>query len=85
MQPLDEGRVKQMTDAESLIDLVHDKSFVRSVRFDGEYYSSFNCTPQILIDMHRFCVLGNLTWVVDTTFQVADKLWLTDSSYERAY
>ena len=36
MQSLDEDRVKQLTDAESLIDLLHDKSFVRSVRFDGE-------------------------------------------------
>ena len=36
----------------------------------------------MLIDMHRFCVLGNSTWTVDTTFQMADKLWLTDSSYE---
>ena len=54
MQPLDEDREKQMTDVECLIDLAHDKSFVRSVRFDGECYSSFNCTPQMLIDMHRF-------------------------------
>ena len=36
----------------------------------------------MLIDMHRFCVLGNSIWTVDATFQVADKLWLTDSSYE---
>ena len=32
IQPLDEDQVKQLTDAESLIDLMHDKSFVRSVR-----------------------------------------------------
>ena len=36
MHPLDEDRVKQVTDAESPIDLVHDKSFVRSVCFNGE-------------------------------------------------
>ena len=36
----------------------------------------------MLINMHRFYVLENSTWTVGTTFQVAEKLWLTDSSYE---
>ena len=36
----------------------------------------------MLVNMHRFYVLGNSTWTVDTTFQVAGKLWLTDSLYE---
>ena len=36
----------------------------------------------MLIDMHKFCVWASSTWTNDTTFQVADKLWLTDSSPE---
>ena len=31
---------------------------------------------------NRFCVKGNSVWQVDTTFELTDRLWLTDSSYQ---
>ena len=69
-------------DAEELISLIQGETFVQTVRFDSDSYSSVNYLPHMLNDLNRFCVNGNSAFVVDTTFQVADKLWLTDSSYE---
>ena len=70
------------TEAEVLINLVQDDSFVQSVRFDDDCYSSVNYLPYMLNDLKRFCVNGNSPWIVDTTFKVADHIWYTDSSYE---
>ena len=36
----------------------------------------------MLTDLKRFCVDGCLPYIVDTTFQVAEKIWLTTSCYE---
>ena len=77
-----QGKEIILDDAEGLIGLLQSTSFVQSVNFDASSYSSVNYTSNMLKDMHRFCVLGNSTWVVDTTFKVCDQFWLTDSSYE---
>ena len=77
-----QGKEAIPDDADGLIGLLQSGSFAQSVNFDASSYSSVNYTSQMLKDMHRFCVLGNSTWVVDTTFKVTDKFWLTDSSYE---
>lgn len=76
-----EKTVDTLTEAESLINLLHNGSIVRSIRFTGECYMSFNYMPFMLHELYRFCCLGNSALVIDTTFKVADKLWLTDSSY----
>ena len=70
------------SEGETLIDLIHGDSFVQTVRFDSDSFSSVNYLPHMINDLKRFCVNGNSKFVVDTTFQNADKLWLTDSSYE---
>ena len=64
------------------MDLIHTESFVQSVRFHKDAYSSFNHLPYILNHLKRVCVHGNSPLSVDTTFKVADKIWLTTSSYE---
>ena len=35
----------------------------------------------MLEDLHRFCVIGNSELQVDTTFELVDNLWLTDTSF----
>ena len=35
----------------------------------------------MLDDVHRFCVLGNSILQVDTTFELVDGLWLTDTTF----
>ena len=35
----------------------------------------------MLNDIHRFCVLGNSILRIDTTFELVDGLWLTDTTY----
>ena len=59
-----------------------EKSHAKSVVFLQEHYISFSASNQLLKDLERFCVYGTSTFVVDTTFQVCDGLWLTDSSFE---
>ena len=71
-----------LTEGETLINLVHGDPFVSSVHFDTNSYSSVNYTPAMINDLKRFCVFGNSPWILDTTFKVAEKLWLTDSAYE---
>ena len=69
-------------ESEKLVDLIHTESFVQSVRFHKDAYSSFNHLPYILNDLKRFCIHGNSPLSVDTTFKVTDKIWLTTSSCE---
>ena len=62
--------------------ILFTQSFVQSVRFHKDAYSSFNDLPYILNDLKRICVHGNSPLTVDATFKVADNIWLTTSSYE---
>ncbi|XP_065060451.1 uncharacterized protein LOC135687737 [Rhopilema esculentum] len=55
---------------------------VRSVVLLPEQYVSFNANSRMLEDINRFCVHGNSILLVDTTFQLCDGLWLTDSGFE---
>ena len=66
-----------------MIELVRSsKSSQRSVVFLSEQYASFTASDQILKDVECFCVHGSGTLVVDTTFELYEGLWLTDSSFE---
>ena len=53
----------------------------KTVVFESEHYISFMCNQRMLKDMVRFCVGGGSILSVDTTFELKDGLWLTDSSY----
>ena len=68
-------------EAETLIASLHTLPLNSSVTFTKEQYISFNSSPNMLNDIHRFCVLGNSILRIDTTFELVDGLWLTDTTY----
>ena len=41
-----------------------------------------NYLPPMLEDINRFCVKGNSYLSVDTTFEICDNLYLTDTTYQ---
>ena len=76
-----QGSGEKFSEYENLVALVQGDSFVQSVTAGRYSYTTVNYLPYMLKDMERFCVIGESPWVVDTTFKVAENLWLTDSSY----
>ena len=46
------------------------------------HYVSFNATERILNDIVKLCVHENSTFVMSTTFGLADCLWLCDISFQ---
>lgn len=69
------------SEAEALIASLQSLQLVNSVTFNKEQYISVNYLPSMLNDLNRFCVLGNSILRVDTTFELVDGLWLTDTTY----
>ena len=46
------------------------------------HYVSFSATERILDDIVKLCIHENSTFVRNTTFGLADCLWLCDSSFQ---
>jgi len=69
------------SEAEVLVSSLQTIPLVNSVTFSKEQYVSANVLPNMLNDLFRFCVLGNAILRVDTTFELVDGLWLTDTTY----
>ena len=69
------------SEAEVLVFSLHTVPRFNSVTFNKEQYVSVNFLPNMLNDLFRFCVLGNSVLCVDTTFELVDGLWLTDTTY----
>ena len=67
--------------AETLIASLYTLPLNSSVTFTKEKYISVNSSPNMLNDIHRFCVLENSILKIDTTFEFVDGLWLTDTTY----
>lgn len=76
-----ERKDTRSSETEQLISSLHTNPLVSSVVFTKEEYVSVNCTQYMLEDLHRFCVIGNSELQVDTTFELVDNLWLTDTSF----
>ena len=55
---------------------------ITSVVLSPEQYIAFHGSNRTLNDLNRFCVEKDHAFVVDTTFELTDGLWLTDSSFE---
>ena len=55
--------------------------YMQSLTLLSEHYCQFNYWHQSLVDIERFCVKGSSVLRLDTTFEVIDGLWLTDTSY----
>ena len=51
-----------------------------SVTFNKDQYISVIFLPSMLNDLFKFCVLGNAILRLDTTFELVDGLWLTDTT-----
>ena len=61
--------------------LEQGKSFIRNVTILPQYYVVFAFTDDCPEGVERCCFNSSLVFRCDTTFEVADKLWLTDASY----
>ena len=64
-----------------MISLLRSNDLLQYVTFTKELYVALNFLPQMLNDLHRFCVLGDSILRVDTTFELVEGLWLTDTTY----
>lgn len=72
-----------LAEFESIVDQVkNSENNARSVVVLQDHYISYYTTERMLKDLERFCVKGNAVFTVDTTFELADGFWLTDSTYE---
>mgnify|MGYP001796405625 CR=1 FL=1 len=69
------------SEAEVLVSSVQNIDLLNSVAFTKDQYLSVNYLPSMLNDIHKFCMLGNSILHVDTTFELLDGLWLTDTTY----
>ena len=72
---------KQFSEPEKMIASLHSNTLMKSVTFTKDHYTTLNALPNMLHDVYRFCVLGNAIFRVDTTFELVDGLWLTDTTY----
>ena len=71
-----------LSEAEALIYNVKSiNSMMSTVVFSERDYVSCSFLPHMISNLKRFCVNGNSIWRVDTTFELVDGLWLTDSTY----
>ena len=75
------GKQEVGSEAKVLVTSIHTVPMVNSVTFSKEQYVSVNFLPNMLNDLYRFCVLGNSILCIDTTFELVDGLWLTDTTY----
>ena len=64
-----------------MISLLQSNYLLQSVTFTKQHYVALNLLLQMLNDLHHFCVLGNFILWVDTTFELVEGLWLTDTTH----
>lgn len=67
--------------AGEMISLLRSNYLLQSVTFAKELQVALNLLPQMINDLHRFCVLGDSIFQVDTIFKLIEGLWLTDTTY----
>lgn len=77
----DSSSREQKSEAEEMIFSLQSNPLLQSVTFAKDCYVAFNILPRMLNDLHRFCVGGNSIFRVDTTFELVEGLWLTDTTY----
>ena len=69
------------SEAEEMISCLQSVPFLQSVTFTKESYVAFNSLSKMINDLYRFCVNGNSVLRVDTTFELVEGFWLTDTAY----
>ena len=55
--------------------------FTKAVTIFKDHFISIHCTDQQINDVVRFCCNGNSVFRVDTTFEIVDNFWVTDTSF----
>lgn len=71
-----------LSDAETLIYTVKSvTSMMNMIVFSSRDYIAFNYLPQKINNAKKFYVYRNSILRVDTTFELIDGLWLTDTTY----
>ena len=68
-------------EADFIIQYLKDDAFIRTCSFTPSKYCTVNYHTQLLVDLERFCVKKGAIFMVDTTFEICEGLWLTDTSY----
>ena len=71
----------ERSEPETLIRSLQTIPLNSSVTFTKEQYISVNSSPNMLNDIYRYCILGNSILRINTTFELVDGLWLTDTTY----
>ena len=61
--------------------LKKEDNFLKSFLLDHCEYSTVNFIPEQLWDIYCFCVRDNWIFCIDTTFEICDGLYLTDTTY----
>lgn len=56
-------------------------NFTKAVTIFKDHFISIHVTEQQIKDLVRFCVEGNSVLRVDTTFEIIENFWVTDTSY----
>ena len=70
------------TDAECIIQYIKKEgSFTKSFHLEQQHYTAINYTGYQLSDIERFCVENSAILSIDTTFEICNGLYLTDTSY----
>ena len=69
------------SEAELIIRYLKENQFMKVANFTPNEYSTVNFSPRIINDIERFCLKMGGIFSVDTTFEVCEGLWLTDTSY----
>ena len=67
------------SEAEEMISCLQSVPFLQSATFTKESYVAFNSLSNMINDLYRFCINGNSVLRVDTTFELVEGLWLTDT------
>ena len=77
---------KQENDVECIVKyLKKEDSVVKSFHLDHCEYSTVNFILEQLWDIYRFCVRDNEIFCIETTFEICDGLYLTDTTYPNLY
>ena len=74
--------VNKDTDAECIVRYIkRNDSYIKSFHLDSEQYSAINYLSHQLTVIKRFCAEDTAILSVETTFEIYDGLFLTDTSY----
>lgn len=75
------GKKQFKSEAEEITSCLQSVQFLQSVTFTKESYVALNSLSNMINDLHRFCISCNSVLRVDTTFELVEGLWLTDTTY----